>query len=208
LCEVVVPFADGAKGLRRFGADDLVGDITKCVAHHGCGHGNGDDDPLWRFHAKRADGSSHRGAGGESVVDENHGLAEEVGPRTIVAIKTFASLQLSAFIRSDVIELCVGHVSDAHEVAIEDFHAAARDGAHGQLFMIGQAEFANDEHVEGDAECSGDFEAYGNAAAGKGEDDDVGALRVNAELGGEATSGIVAVAEFGAHVVFAITEGA
>jgi len=207
LCEIIVPFADGAKGLWRFGADDLVGDIAECVADHRCGNRNGDDDPLRRLHAKRTNGRSHRGSSGESVVDENDGLAEEVGPRPIVAIQSFASLQLCAFVRSNFVELRFSHVGDAHEVAVEDFHAAARDGAHGQFFMEGQSEFAHDEHVEWDAKCSGDFEGYGDTAAGKGEDDYVGALCVNAELGGEPTSGVVAVAEFGAHV-FSIAEGA
>ena len=98
-------------------------------------------------------------------------------------------------------------MGDAHQVAIENFDVAARDGSHGEFLVPWQAELAHDEHVERDAECGGDFEAYGNAAAGKREDDDVWSVRVGAKLGGEATSGVVAVAESGAHGS-AFTQGA
>jgi hypothetical protein len=98
-------------------------------------------------------------------------------------------------------------VGDAHQVAIENFDVSARDGSHGDFLMPWESELAHDEHVERDAECSGDFEAYGNAAAWKREDDDVGPVCVDAKLGGEATSGVVAIAESGAHVV-TVTQGA
>src|SRR5262249_4277118 len=69
-----------------------------------------------------------------------------------------------------------------HHLSIENAHAAAGDGAHGEFFVTGYAEFADNENVEGNAKGLGDLEGHRHAAAREREHDNAWLTGVMSEL--------------------------
>src|SRR5205814_2799581 len=100
---------------------------------------NRDDDARGILLPERGDAGAHRGAGRETVVDEDDRLVSDLREGTIAAILALAPLELGLFDGSDTLDLFFADARDANEILVEHAHAAARDGTHGQLFLPGQA---------------------------------------------------------------------
>ena len=172
LIEVAIELADGEEVSGRVETDEVV----HLGAEFGAGKGGGDrdgDNEAIRDGTEGADGGLHGGAGGEAVVDENDGAALERKRWAAGAVEGFSALDFKLLAGDDGVDGGLADVEGLHDVVVEDDDASAGERAHGQLFFAGDAEFADDEDVEGQAEGAGDLKGYGNTAAGQGEDDGV-----------------------------------
>jgi hypothetical protein len=63
----------------------------------------------------------------------------------------------------------IGDADALYDFFVEDPHTAGRNRAHGEFFVTGHAEFANDENVERQVERAGNFVSDRNAAARKSD---------------------------------------
>ena len=111
--------------------------------------GHGDDQPPGTTLAHRVDGGAHRRAGGQAVVDQHDGAVLDV---EAVAVRRGTpapggrarALRLDRRRRS-----CASGIASPLTTRRVDDHRAARgDGPHGELFVTGHAELADDEDVE------------------------------------------------------------
>jgi hypothetical protein len=93
----------------------------------------------------------------------------------------FAPLELKCFAIGCICQLQRCNVERAHDLLVDDANATGGNGSHGKLRLSWGAELANDEDVEGGAEGLRDLVRHRNAAARKGEDDDLvaGALLID-----------------------------
>src|SRR5205814_3362122 len=93
--------------------------------------------------------------------------------RTLPAIVTFASLQFLAFNRSHRFHdrLWIRH--NREHVFIQNADATGSDGAHGEFFVAGDAEFAHNKNVERNTEPPRDLKSDWDTASRKAENDDV-----------------------------------
>ena len=129
--------------LRRGGRDHLVYLFSQCFAGVGRSRGNGNDDARGLLLANGRHRSVHGRAGGQAVIDENHGLPAHVGNGASVAIGALAALQFSLLARRHTADHGAGYFQALHDILIEDTHPAARDRPHGELLMAGNAQFAH-----------------------------------------------------------------
>lgn len=175
MSEVAIELADGIKGLRRLEADKLVDFMTKILAGAGGRHGDGDHDAAGNG-AQSTCGRRHRRSGSEAVIDQDNGSTSKAKRRMAGAVRGFATFDLESLASGDGVNGFLADSVGGHNVALEDDSAAAGDGAHGQLFVAWDAEFADNENVERQTQLAGDFKRYGNSAARQAEDD--GVLRI------------------------------
>src|SRR5262249_28961362 len=106
-----------------------------------------------------------------------------------------APFELAPLARGDGFDGRVGDAELVDDVAAQHAYAAARDRAHRQLGMTGDAEFPDDEHVERRVERPRHFGADRDAAARQREHDDVGSTFVLPELVSQLTSRVDAITE-------------
>ena len=147
------------------------------------GNGDGDHDAGGMAMTEGGDGGAHGGAGGQAVVDEDHGLAGDFDGRAVASVGLFTALELEALAGGDFFNLVMGDAEVEGYVRGDDLDAASGDGADGQLWDAGGAELANDPDIEGGVKGLGDLKGYWNAAAGEGEDCQVWGVGVRRELG-------------------------
>jgi hypothetical protein len=133
-------------------------------------------------------------------IDQDHGAPLQVGRRAIAAEELLAPLELALLLRGDAIDDALGNPERAHDRFVEDAHAAAADGTHGELGMTGHAQLAHDEHIERRAELARHLRGDGHATARKTEHDHVGAPGIRAQRIGEDAPGVLTIAK-AAHLL-------
>ena len=165
LLEVVVPEPHRAEGLRRAAAQHLVRDLGELLAACARRHGNRHDDALRALRADCLDGGAHGVPGGQSVVDQHHCLAAQVGQGASPAVCPLPPVQLVLLPVGRGLDDPVGDSQLADQVLVEDAHAARGERTHGQLLVPRHAELAHDEDVEGRSQPPGDLVRDRHAAA-------------------------------------------
>jgi hypothetical protein len=193
LVEVVVPLSDRDERLGHLGADDFVHEPAEVLAGIRRANRNGHDDPRRLLRPQSGRGGVHRGSGREPNVYEDDRLSPDRGRFPRPAICLFTPFQLPELLRGDVIDHVRRHVKATEETRVQDPRAAARYCAHRELLLSRKAQLANEKHVEWNGERAGDFVGDGDASAGKGEDEDIRALRVVAKFFGEPSPGLRAI---------------
>jgi hypothetical protein len=194
LAEVSVEGTYGSEVLWRVESVDLVGLVAEIVA---CGDGRDRDsyDDVFRDGTKGADGCTHRSSCGEAIVDEDDGLVTELEWGLTCAVALLATVELFALAGDGGFDGGLGDVEVVDDVSVEDDGAVAGDGSHGQLFVAGCAEFADEEDIEREAEGLSDLEGHGDASAREREDDGVGLGAEMREAVSELTACVAAVFE-------------
>jgi hypothetical protein len=165
-CEIFVPPADGEEGVGDGAADYLISFGPEVGAGFGRGDGDGDDAFPGSLATERARRSQHGGTGGEAIIDQDDGAAGYFALRTTAAIHLFAAAEFFVLTGADGIHHFVGDAEFAQKGRIENAHAIGGKGAEGQFFVARNAEFTNDQDIEGRMESLSHFEGDGHASAG------------------------------------------
>ena len=193
LAEVLVPGADSSESIGHLGADDLVGNRCQLLASVTRANGHRDNHPRRPQPPDRRHCRPHRRAGREPVIDEDRHAACDCQCRTTVAVRALPALELLLFEACNVFDGVVRNAAQADNVVIEDANAAARDRAHCELRLQGDAELPHDEDIEGRAEGRGDFECDRHPAARQTEHEDVAAHGIRAESASEDSAGFAPI---------------
>lgn len=197
LGEVCIALADAAKIGRGFKGEKAIDQGTQGGAGLTGGEGDGDDDLARVLSAEGLDCGAKGGAGGDAVIDEDDGLAGDRGRGGMAAVGELPPKKLLPLDGGLGFESRTGDAEGAHDVMVNDLHTAAGDGAHGELRVAGDAELADDEDIERGVEFAGDLRGHGDAAAREGKHENVRAVCMLHERGGEKAAGVRAVAEGG-----------
>jgi hypothetical protein len=195
LGKVFVPLTDGIEVNGGPEADDLIRLLGELFADGGGGNGNGDDDCGGLPLAEGGDGRAHRRARGKAVVNEDHAFASDVGKRVIATIGFFAAFELETLAVSDFFDGVGRDVEPAGCGSGDELNSARSDGADGELGDARRAELSDNPDVQRNMKLAGDFEGYGDAPAGQGEDEHIRAVCVGGELGREAAASIESIVE-------------
>ena len=99
-------------------------------------------------------------------------------------------------------------VEGLHDVVVEDDHATAGERAHGQLFLAGDAEFADDEDIEGQAQIACDLKGDGDATARESQDDGVVQTGQRTERAGKGASRIMTILKEHRNLLWAAADQA
>ncbi len=183
LAKVLVEEADGSEGLGGMDAENLVAFAPEIVASGRCGDRDGDDD-LTRDGSKSADGGAHGGSGGKAVVDEDDGFAFDGARRLAGAVLLLAALEFKTLALDGLVDCGGGDVELVNDVVIEDAGSVTSERAHGEFFVAGSPEFADEKDVEGKVEFAGDLIGYGDTATWEREEERVGLATEVRELVG------------------------
>jgi hypothetical protein len=180
LREITVPVPNGGKALRRAGADDLVGQLSKLAARLRQTDGDRDYNPRRRLRAGGFNGRSHCRSGGQPVVDEDYDTICQLDRFVAVAIGTFPSLELSLFLSRHLFNHNLRNPVPRQDVIVQNTNTAGCDGTHRQLGMPGKAQLPYQEHIKGCIERVSDFECDRYTTAGQREHHEViSALQVS-----------------------------
>lgn len=169
--EVCVELADGSEGLRLNDRDELVGHLADAVDPPGCGDRRGEDDASSALSVGHLAGGPGRGAGGDPVVDDDHGAPCERGPGATTAEMGRGALERGSSVGFGGRELGRGHVGSSQHLAVQHAHASLSDGAHGELGLAGRAQLVDDDYIEGSVEGCGDLERNRYATARESDND-------------------------------------
>ena len=178
LPEIVIPETDGVKRFRSLGADHLVDDVAHRFADRARGDRHRADDPGRVSFAQGERSCPQRRSGGQTVVDENDRLAGDIGGRLGSPVQALAAGKLAPLVGLDRVDGLSRNAELADRILVQDAQSTGGNRAHGQLFMAGDAELADEEGIEGRVECRGDLGGDRNAATRKPEHDDVGTILV------------------------------
>ena len=137
----------------------------------------------------------HRRAGGEPVVDDDHGLARERWLRAIAVVRAVTPLELDTLALGDRLNRRRRDAERCDDIPAEDAHAPSRDRANREFRMTGGAQLPYQENVQRRAEPSSDCERDWHAAAGKRENQDLVLMAIPLEGFREALAGFVSIAK-------------
>ncbi len=129
------------------------------------------------------------------VVDKNDGPVAQRRELTIAAVQRVTTLELEPFPHRNGFDGSSRNPELIDDVFAEHSNAAARDCAHRELRMTGNAELADEEDVERRIQRSSYFERHRYSATGKCEHSDVVAIRVRLEAGRELASRVGSIGE-------------
>jgi hypothetical protein len=87
----------------------------------------------------------------------------------------------------------MAHTICLYDVHVQDLNAATGNGAHGELLMAGDAEFAHQKNVQWNGKGRSHFEADRNAAARQREYDHVAPAGVSLQEAGKVTACVAAI---------------
>ncbi len=149
----------------------------------------------WADLAEREDGGVDAGSGGDSVVDEEDGLAGELERRATTAIEEGALVEELADLGGDAVDGFGRDALGADDFFVEITAAGGGDGPEGKLLVAGNAKLVGEEDVEREMEGLGDLEGNDDAATRDSENDCVGATGELGQVGGEPASGVLTVLE-------------
>ena len=173
LPEIVVPETDGVKRFRSLGADHLVDEFAHFFAGRARGDRHRADDPGGISFAQGERAGPQRRSGGQPVVDEDHRLTGDIGGRLGASVEALAAGKLAPLVGFDRVDDFSRNAELADRILVQDPQSARGDRAHGQLFVAGDAELADEEGIKGCVEGRGDLGGDRNAATRKPEHDDV-----------------------------------
>ncbi len=162
---MVVPEADAVEGFWGDEAEELVYLALEVSAGLRCAGRHGDYQPARSQLAQRLDSGAHGGAGGEAVVHQDDGALRHRRQSPVAAVEPLASLQLGLLAGGDGVDLGLANAQGAHDVRVEDADATGGDGAQGQFLLAGDAQLADDVHVQGGVEGASDLVGNRHAAA-------------------------------------------
>lgn len=151
----------------------------------GRGDGDGDDKFAGILLFEGGDGDAHGSAGRQAIVDEHDRSVVDAGRRLIAAVEALLAGKFAALALGDGVEQVVGDIEGFDHFGVEHAGVADGDGSHGEFFVARDAELANEHEVEAGAEAFGDDAGDGDAAAGQGEDEQIGLVHVLLEMVGE-----------------------
>ena len=164
LPEIVIPETDGVERLRSLGADHLVDDVAHRIADRARGDRHRADDPGRVPFAQGERARPQRRSGGQTVVDENDRLAGDIGGRLGAPVEALAAGKLAPLVGLDRVDGLSRNAKLADRLLVQDAQSARGDRAHGQLFVAGNAELADEEGIEGCVEGRGNLGGDRNAA--------------------------------------------
>ena len=165
LREVVVPLADGAQLGRRQQRHHAVRLARQRAQRVGRGDGHGQHHRLRPVGADGLDGRAHRAAGGDAVVDEQHGAAPQHRRRPAAAEQRHARLHLAALRLGRFRELLFGQVQLLEELLVPGHRAALGHRAHAQLGLPRHAQLPHHPNVQRRPERARHLETHRHAAA-------------------------------------------
>jgi len=146
LGEVAVELADGLEMRGCEGADGLVGEGADLLEGAGRGDGNGGDDLFGLFGADGVDGGLHGRAGGEAIVNDDHGFVLEDARGPIAAVEGEVGLGLGGAGGDLIVEVGLGDIVALREEGLAGFG----DGANGVFGLAGEANLLGAGDVEGE----------------------------------------------------------
>src|SRR5262249_22648123 len=143
----------------------------------------------------RADRGAHGRACGEAVIDEDDRPVLQLERRSLGTVEGFATLEFGEFLLGDGLDHLLRDLQLVYDRPIPHEHSAAGYGAHRQLFVLGNAQLAHDEHLERDAQRLRDFKGDRDTAARQGEYDDFGATLIGPQELRDSPAGRAAIWE-------------
>jgi hypothetical protein len=111
-------------------------------------------------------------------------------------------LEFGQFLRADGINHLIGNQQRIYNVPVEYAHTTRSDRTHGQLWVTGQTEFANNKHVEWRVQFSGYFRRNRHATARQREHEHIGSIRVAVEIFSKKLASFSSVKELSFHILF------
>ena len=121
----------------------------------------------------------------EAVVDEDHCLVDQRHGRAIAAIRLLAPFELAELSFGNRIDHTGWDSQGIDDVAIDLADTASRNGTHGELFVPGDAELADDVHVQRNAQRTGNFPRDRHSAAREGQHNHVFPIAILGQFLGE-----------------------
>ncbi len=121
--------------------------------------------------AHRGDGGEHGRAGRKTVVHEDHGAAAQVGRWAVGAVEALTPLEFGQLGGGDGFDGVFPQTEVVDDLAVQHANAAAGNGAHREFFVAGDAEFADDKHVQREAQFAGHLMGDRHAATGQSQDE-------------------------------------
>ena len=119
--------------------------------------------------------------------------------RAIATVKLFTPRELGLLRDDHALDFLVADAQGVNQILVENLHATARDRTHRELLVEWDAELSDKEYFEWGVKCFCDLESHWDSAAGEREHNDVRAIRVSREIGGELSACLLTITEQ-AHV--------
>src|SRR5262249_9602687 len=154
--------------------DDLVRVRLHLVARVTRSDRSGENEPSGAAAPDGFGRRTHRGAGREPIVDQDHRASFDRGERPAAAVETVPALELPE-LAGDLLPEGVAVDSElAGDLVVDDEGATGRDRADGELGLARSADLADDEDIQRSPQDAGDLGRDRDAAARQAEHEDVG----------------------------------
>jgi hypothetical protein len=145
--EIPVPQSDGLKILRALQTYHLVHKALQGLGARARTDRRREDDLPWLLPAESLDCSARRGAGRETVVNQNYGAASDVERRSIPAIDLLSALQLRQLASNHPLDHGSRNTQASQESLVQH-GCARRNSPHGDLFRPRNAQLADDQNIQ------------------------------------------------------------
>lgn len=205
--EVSVPEPHSHEWLGRARAEDLLDLTAEHIAGLARRRRNRHDDRLRAAVTKCPHRRPHRRSGSESIVNHNRQPITHLNGCAVPAIGDFLAPQRLELPRGNGVDLIALDSYSQHDVVVEDHHVTRCDCTHRQLLVAGNAQLADDKHVERSPQGTCHLVGNRDTPARQPQHHDVIAVCVVPQRGCETATGIVSVGEAG-FVADAIRVGA
>ena len=183
LAEVGVELADPAEAPRRVHGDERVGRVAQPLGPAERSHRHREHHTRGPLGARDSARSPSGGPGGDPVVDDDHRAVLEVEWRPVTAILGGPAFQLDPLALFDHGDVRLVDTGVAHDVVVEDAHAALTDRPQRQLGLHRHTQLADKDHVEPRAQRGGDLGGDEHTAPRQPHHDRVGAAQFDEQVG-------------------------
>ena len=180
-----MPGADRDERGRPVDDDHLVDQARHALARLGRGDRDGGDDPSGPELAQGGDGSPHRRARGQAIVDEDDRPAGDVRCRPPAPVAALPLGEHVAGPRREQLELLGADSGRPDHAVVEDPDSPRGQSSDRELDPPGKADLAHHEHVERRPEPPGHLGRHRDPAPGQPEDEEIGNAGVVAEEPGQ-----------------------
>jgi hypothetical protein len=196
LRKFAVPFADGKEKVRGCETNHFVGYLAQAGAGLTGAHRHSDNHTRRLQQTHVLDSGGHSAACGQAIIDEDRGAVTDIDCGFAVAIRGFAPNDLSLFARND---FCDVGSRDAKVMdhRLVDHLGIGGYGAEGHFRLPGDAEFPDDDDIEGQAQPIGDGKTHWNSAPGERQHNSI-VLVLNSASGAKRKLGRQAAARLNA----------
>jgi hypothetical protein len=195
LVELAVPLAHRPEKRRCFEAYQLVDLWRQLGQRFRRRHRYRYDNLAGAVLARDLDRRLHGRAGGDAVVDQDHGPALHLHGWPRAPVQALAAGQFGLFAGGDRVDLLLGYPHQAGHTRLQDAHAAGADRTHREFLVVRHAELAYQQQIELGAQRGRHRRGNRHAAARQGQHDHVGPVRVRRKLLGQQFAGVRAVLE-------------